>query len=92
VTNVEMTSTFTPADGSASRIVTVRIRDLRQDPDDLWSVAVDVTGLGSDDHVRCKGADWLNAMEGAAAFLRALVGGYVKDDGGTMIPPLYPTL
>ncbi len=88
--NIEMTSTFTPADGSAARPITIRISDLRQENDDLWSVAVDVTGFGSDDHVRMKGADWLNTLEGSAHFLRALVGGLVKDDGGSMTPILLP--
>jgi hypothetical protein len=88
--NIEMTSTFTPADGSAARTITIRITNLRQDNDDLWSVAVGVTGFSSDDHVRIKGADWLNALEGSAAFLRALVGGLVKDDGGSMAPVLLP--
>jgi hypothetical protein len=38
--------------------------------DGLWSVAVDETGFESENHVRIKGADWLNAIEGAAVFLR----------------------
>jgi hypothetical protein len=88
--DIQMTSTFAPADGSPSRVVTIRISDLREDPDGLWSVAVDETGFKSENHVRIKGADWLNAVEGAAAFLRALVGGRVKDDGGTMTPSLLP--
>ena len=40
--------------------------------------------------MRLKGADWLNAIEGATGFLRALAGGKVKDDGGTITPPLLP--
>ncbi|KYF52147.1 hypothetical protein BE04_29895 [Sorangium cellulosum] len=87
---IEMVSTFTPADGSAPRTITIRISDLREEPDGLWSVAVDVLGFKTDDHVRCKGADWLNAIEGAAGFIRALAGGKVKDDGGTITPLLLP--
>ncbi len=87
---VEMISTFAPADGSEPRTTTIRISDLREDPDGLWSVAVDVVGFETDDHVRLKGADWLNAIEGAAGFLRALAGGKVKDDGGTITPLLLP--
>lgn len=87
---VEIVSTFAPADGSAPRAITIRISDLRQDADGLWSVAVDVLGFKTDDHVRIRGADWLNAIEGAAGFLRALVGGKVKDDGGTITPLLLP--
>ena len=87
---LEMVSTFMPADGSAPRTITIRISDLRQDPDDLWSVAVDVLGFKSDDHVRIKGADWLNAIEGAAGFIRGLAGAKVQDDGGTITPLLLP--
>lgn len=87
---IEMVSTFKPADGSAARTIRIQISDLREDPDGLWSVAVDVMGFNSDDHVRLKGADWLNAIEGAAIFLRALAGGKVKDDGGTITPLLLP--
>lgn len=88
--NIEMRSTYAPPDGSAPRAITIHIGDLRQEPDELWSVAVDVTGFSSDDHVRIKGADWLNAVEGAAHFLRGLVGDLVKDDGGTLTPLLLP--
>jgi hypothetical protein len=35
---------------------------------------VDVLGFATDDHVRLKGADWLNAIESAAGFIRALAG------------------
>jgi hypothetical protein len=85
---VEQISTFTPSDGSTPSIITIRISDLREETDGLWSVAVDVTGFKTDDHVRIRGADWLNAIEGAALFIRELAGGKVKDDGGTITPPL----
>lgn len=87
---IEMISTFTPSDGGAPRTITIRISDLREEPDGLWSVAVDVTGFKTDDHVRLKGADWLNAIEGAAGFIRALAGGKVRDYGGTITPLLLP--
>lgn len=51
---------------------------------------VDVLGFDADDHVQIKGADWVNALEGAALFLRERVGTKVKDDGGTMVPELLP--
>ena len=54
---LEVVSTFTPSDGSAPRTITIRISDLREEPDGLWSVAVDVLGFKTDDHVRLKGAD-----------------------------------
>ena len=90
MTIVEMISTFTPADGSAPRTITICISDLREDPDGLWSVAVDVLGFKTDDHVRLKGADWLKAVESAADFIRELAGGKIRDYGGTITPLLLP--
>jgi hypothetical protein len=88
---VEMTSVFKPADGSSPRTITIRISDLQQDTDDLWSVAVDVVGFKTDNHVRLKGADWLNAaIDGTMGFIRHLAGGRVQDDGGTITPLLLP--
>ena len=88
--NIEMISTFVPADGGASRTITIRVSDLREDPDGLWSVAVDVLGFKTDDHTRTYGADWLNAIEGAAILIRELAGGKVRDYGGTIAPLLLP--
>jgi len=88
--NVEMVSTLTPADGSPPRTITIRISDLRQESEDVWSVAVDVLGFKTDDHTRAHGADWLNAIEGAAILIRELAGGKVKEYGGTMTPILLP--
>jgi hypothetical protein len=87
---IEMISTFTPSDGSAPRTITIRISDLREEPDGLWSVAVEVLGFKTDDHVRLKGADWLNAIEGATGFIRTLAGGKVREYGGTITPLLLP--
>jgi hypothetical protein len=90
MTIVEMISTFTPADGSAPRTITIRISDLRQEPSEVWSVAVDVLGFKTDDHTRAYGADWLNALEGAAIVIRGLAGAKVRDYGGTITPLLLP--
>jgi len=90
MTIVEMISTFTPADGSAPRTITIRISDLRQEPNEVWSVAVDVLGFKTDDHTRAYGADWLNALEGAAIVIRGLAGAKVRDYGGTITPLLLP--
>lgn len=90
MTLVEMTSTLTPSNGSAQRIITVRISDLRQDADGLWSVAVDVTGFRAEHHVRARGADWLGAIEAATGVVRTLVGGKVEEYGGTITPLLLP--
>ena len=90
MTIVEMTPTFTPSDGSAPRTITIRISDLRQEPNEVWSVAVDVLGFKTDYHTRAYGADWLNAIGGAVILIRELAGGLVQDDGGTIIPLLLP--
>lgn len=90
MTIVEMTSTFTPSDGGSPRTITVRISDLRQEANDVWSVAVDVIGFKTDDHTRAYGADWLNALEGAAIVIRELAGAKVRDYGGTITPLLLP--
>lgn len=90
MTIIEMTSVFSPLDGSAPRTIKIRISDLRQEPNELWSVAVDVLGFKTDDHTRAYGADWLNAIEGAILLIRELAGGKVKDYGGTINPPLLP--
>lgn len=87
--NVENVSTLTMPDGSL-RTITIRIHDLRQDSEDLWSVAVDIEGFKTDDHVRIKGCDWLNAIEGATLFIRGLAGGKVQDSGGTIVPHIVP--
>lgn len=87
---VEIVSTFAPSDGGTPRTITIRMSDLRQEPNELWSVAVDVLGFKTDDHTRAYGADWLNAIEGAAGLIRALAGGKVKDYGGTITPLLLP--
>ena len=88
--DIEIISKLEPTDGSAPRTITIRISDLRQEPNDVWSVAVDVLGFKTVDHTRAYGADWLNAVEGAAGLIRALAGGKVKDYGGTITPALLP--
>jgi len=87
--NVEKVSTLTMPDGS-QRTVTIKIHDLRQDSDDLWSVAVDVEGFKTDDHTRAYGVDWLNAIGGATLLIRGLAGGQVQDLGATMVPHIVP--
>jgi hypothetical protein len=87
--NVEKVSTLTMPDGS-QRTITIRIHDLRQDSDDVWSVAVDILGFETDDHTRAYGVDWLNAIEGATLFIRGLAGGKVQDYGATIVPHIVP--
>jgi hypothetical protein len=90
VINIEMDSVLTLSDGSAPRQVTIRVHDLRQDSEHVWSVAVDIVGFKTDDHTRAYGADWLNAVEGALIVIRTVAGGKVKDYGATITPLLLP--
>ncbi|WP_437779085.1 hypothetical protein [Sorangium sp. So ce1097] len=89
---LELTTTFTPADGSSPRIITLRISDLRPDPDGFtWSIAVDVLGFQYDDSVRLKQVDWAAAIEDAGRFIKRMVADKVElAGGGTLDPPVLP--
>ncbi len=87
--NVEKVSILTMPDGS-QRTITIKVHDLRQDSDDLWSVALDIEGFDTDDHTRAYGVDWLNAIEGATIFIRGLAGGKTQDYGATIDPHIIP--
>jgi len=70
----ELITTFTPADGSAPRIITLRISDVRPDSDGAtWSVAVDVLGFKHGNSVRLKQVDWAHAIMDAAQFVVNMV-------------------
>lgn len=88
----ELVTLFTPADGSATRNITLRISDVRQDPDGVtWSVAVDVLGFKHDDSVRLKQLDWAHAIEDAGRFIARMVTDKVElAGGGTLNPPIHP--
>jgi hypothetical protein len=88
---LELTTVFTPADGSAPRTITLRIGDVRPDPDGhTWSVAVEVLGFKYDDRVRLKQVDWAYAIRDAAQFVTQMVAGKVElAGGGTLDPPIY---
>jgi hypothetical protein len=89
---LELTTRFTPADGSAPRTITLRISDVRPDPDGVtWSVAVEVLGFKYDDRVRLKQVDWVHAIQDAARFVIRMVADKVElAGGGTLEPPIYP--
>ena len=89
---LELITTFTPADGSAPRTITLRIRDVRPDSDgSTWSVAVDVLGFKHDDSVRLKQVDWAHAIRDAAGFIARMVTDKVeRAGGGTLDPPIHP--
>ncbi len=88
---LELTTQFTPADGSAPRTITLRISDVRPDPDgQTWSVAVDVLGFEDENRVRLKQVDWPNAIRDAAKFITTVAAGKVRvAGGGTLDPPLF---
>lgn len=87
----ELIAKFTPADGSAPRTVTLRISDVRRDPDGTWSIAVDVLGFKYDDSVRLKQVDWAHAIEDAARFVVKMVADKIElEGGGTLDPPIHP--
>jgi hypothetical protein len=85
-------TTFTPADGSAPRAITLRISDVCLDSDGAtWSVAVDVLGFENDESVRLKQVDWAYAIRDAARFITRRVRDKVElAGGGTLDPPFHP--
>jgi hypothetical protein len=82
---------FIPADGGAIRAVTLRIHDVRRDPDGAtWSVGVDVLGFESENSVRLKQVGWPEAIEDAARFIGKMVADKVElAGGGTFDPPFH---
>jgi len=91
---LELKSVFTPADGSTQRNITLRIGDVRPDPDGYtWSVAVDVLGFEHDNSVRLKQVGWAEAIQDAARFIGRMVNDNVElAGGGTLDPDLHAPL
>ncbi len=90
---LELTTTFTPADGSEPHNITVRIGDVRPDDDGrTWSVAVEILGFKRrSDKVRLKQVDWPHAIRDAARFVTQRVTDEVElAGGGTLDPPIRP--
>ena len=87
---LELITTFTPADGSAPRTITLRIKDVRLEPDgETWSVGVDVLGFKSENSQRLYQVDWTYAIRDAAVWINKMVAGKVENaGGGTLDPPL----
>lgn len=88
----ELTTMFTPADGSAPRTITLRISDVRPDPDGAtWSVAVEILGFKDDERVRLKQVDWAQAIVDAGRFIARRVNDKVEAaGGGALSPPIHP--
>lgn len=89
----ELQTIFTPTDGTPPRTITLRISDVRPDPDGAtWSIAVDVLGFEYDDSVRLKQVDWAQAIVNAGQFVARMVNDKVENaGGGTLDPPICPT-
>lgn len=87
---LELTAVFTPADGSPSRNITLRMSDVRPDEDGAtWSIAVEVLGFREDDRVRLKQVDWAHAIADAAQFIARMVKDKIENAGsGTLSPSL----
>lgn len=88
----ELTTVFTPADGSPSRNITLRMSDVRPDEDGAtWSIGVEVLGFKHDDRVRLKQLDWAQAISDAAQFIARMVSDKVENaGGGTLSPSIAP--
>lgn len=86
---LEMSTTFTPDDGSGPRTITLRIGDVRPDSDGrTWSVAVEILGFKRrSDKVRLKQVDWPNAIRDAARFVIQRVTDEVELAGGGTLDP-----
>lgn len=91
---LEFTTTFTPADGSAPRTMTVRIQSptLDEERGDWWiEVQIDRGqghGFRPYDCHRVAGADWFHAVSVAASFASTRLLDIVEvDGGGTLDPP-----
>ncbi len=87
---LELTLTFSPADGSASRVITAQI----QNPElagEAWSALAVVSGFEQTWSQRIYGVDWPQAVELAAqiipVYLEVLV---ANAGGGTLDPPIAP--
>ncbi len=87
---LELTLTFSPADGSAPQGITARIGDPER-TGGSWSALVEVLGFEQPWSKRIHGADWPQAVELAAGivpvFLERLV---AKAGGGVLDPPVSP--
>lgn len=90
---LELVTVFTPADGSQLQTVTLRLSDVRADPNGkTWSVLVEVLGFKHDDRTRLKQVDWTQAISDGAQFIARVVHNKVRlAGGGTLDPPVWDT-
>lgn len=84
----ELKAVFTPADGSPSREITLRIGDPKQGAGE-WTAKVEILGFSVPEAIEVAGADWAQATELAARSLAELLGFRVRREGGTMEPSFF---
>src|SRR5215813_7709395 len=84
--------TFTPADGSTPRTITLSISDVRQEPDrHSWSAHIDVLGFRHDDSLRVHQVDWANVIRAGADMIAMCVHDKIElEGGGTLGHEIYP--
>lgn len=89
---LELMTTFTPADGSAPRTITLRIGDVREDPGGhTWSAAVEILGFKYDEKLRVRQVDWTNAIKDGVDMIARRVSDQIElAGGGTLDPPIHP--
>lgn len=85
---LEMKTRFTPADGSAPRIITARICDPVKE-DVSWSVLMEITGFDETFSRPTYGADWAQAIHLAAMILPITLQRLVGDAGGGTLEPSF---
>jgi len=85
---LELKLTFSPADGSAPRIITARIGD-PEHTGDAWSSLAEVSGFAQPWSQRIYGVDWPQAAELAAQIIPVYLDRLVAQaGGGTLDPPI----
>lgn len=88
----ELTVQFMPADGTASRPITLRIGTpvMPQEEDQDWSVSIEVQGFAEPFAKTLTGTDWAQSLEFAAKILPVVLENMVEEaGGGTLDPPFY---
>lgn len=89
---LELTLTFSPADGTAPRVITARIGDPQRADDAKWSALAEVSGFNEIWSQSIYGADWSQAVELAAQIIPVYLERLVhRAGGGTLDPPFAPT-
>jgi hypothetical protein len=84
----ELKARFTPADGSASRTIAIRIGD-PVEGEASWSVLMEVLGFDEAFSRLTYGTDWAQAIELAAMVLPVILQCMVSEAGGGTVEPSF---